>query len=306
MYTFKNLTKFFTLSIFSFFISFSPVFSQSPPPKISILQVIEHPALNATRDGFLDELKKLGYEEGKNLVVEYQSAQGNAALSAQIAQKFASHQANVIVAIGTKAAQAAMNAAKNSKIPVVFSSVTDPLGAKLVTNLKAPDGYVTGVSNFLGVEPQFKLFKQVLPKLKTLGIIYDPGEANSISLNKSMEEMAKQFGLKLVFAVATKTSEVLGASQSLCGKVDALFVNNDNTALSAYSSVVKAAQSCDIPAFVSDVDLAPQGALAAVGPDQTELGRQTARMVDMILKNPGGPLPPVEFPKKTEEYVKKR
>lgn len=209
------------------------------------------------------------------------------------------------MAIGTKAAQAAMTATKDTNIPVVFSSVTDPLGAKLVADLKSPRGNVTGVSNFLGVETQFKLFKKVLPTLKTLGVVYDPGEPNSISLNEAMEKAAKEFNLKLVFAVAAKTSEVLSASQSLCGKVDALFVNNDNTALGAFSSVVKAARACDIPTFVSDIDLADQGALAAVGPDQTELGRQTARMVDRILKNPSSYLPPVEFPEKTQEYVKK-
>lgn len=303
MYTFKNLTKTLTnlLILFAFFIS--PSLSQNPPIKISILQIVEHPALNATRQGFLDELQKLGYEEGKNLIVDYQSAQGNAALAAQIAQKFVSKQPNAIVAIGTKAAQSAMTASKGTKTPVVFSSVTDPLGAKLVKDLKAPGDSVTGVSNYIAVEPQFKLFKRLLPNLKTLGIIYDPGEDNSIALNKAMEKAAKAFNLKLVFAVATKTSEVLAASQSLCGKVDALFVNNDNTALSAFSSVVKAAKGCDIPAFVSDIDIADQGAMAALGPDQLELGRQTARMVDRILKNPKAPLPSVEFPEKTKEYI---
>lgn len=303
MYTFTNLIKTLPILFATFFIS--PVSAETPPTKIFILQVIEHPALNATRQGLLDELKTLGYEEGKNLTVEYQSAQGNATLAAQIAQKFVSNHPNAIVAIGTKAAQAAATATKNTKIPVVFSSITDPLGAKLVTDLKTPNGNVTGVSNFLGVESQFEYFKKVLPKLQTLGIIYDPGEANSISLNKTMEEVAPKFGLKLVFAVAAKTSEVLGSSQSLCGKVDALFVNNDSTALAAFNSVVKAAKSCGIPAFVSDVDIADQGALAAIGPDQTELGRQTARMVDVILKNPSAPLPAVEFPKKTTEYVEK-
>jgi putative ABC transport system substrate-binding protein len=303
MYTLKNLTQNLSILLFSFVILFSPT-AAKPPTKISILQIVEHPALNATRDGLLDELKKLGYEEGKTLIVDYQSAQGNSALAAQIAQKFTSNQADIIVAIGTKAAQAAMAASRNTKIPLVFSSVTDPLGAKLVSNLKTPNGSVTGISNLISVEPQFKLFKQLLPGLKTLGIVYDPGEANSISLNKAMEEEADKVGLKLVFAVASKSSEVLAASQSLCGKVDALFVNNDNTALSAFGSVIKAAKSCDIPAFVSDIDLADQGALAALGPDQTELGRQTARMVDGILKNPDSPLPSVEFPKKMEEYVK--
>ena len=303
MYTFKNLTNNLFIILLSFFIS-SSISAEKPPTKISILQIVEHPALNTTRQGFLDELQKLGYEEGKNLILDYQSAQGNATLAVQIAQKFVSQKPDIIVAITTKAAQAVMAASRGTKIPIVFSSVTDPLGSKLVKNLKAPEGYVTGVSNLIPVEPQFKLFKRLLPNLKTLGIVYDPGEDNSITLNKTMTNVAQEMGLKLVFAVATKTSEVLTASQSLCGKVDAIFINNDNTALPAFSSVVKATRGCNIAAFVSDVDLADQGALAALGPDQTELGRQTARMVDRILKNPGAPLPSVEYPEKTEEYVK--
>jgi len=303
MYTFKNLTKLLTLLLALFSLFISPSFSQKPPLKISILQIVEHPALNATRQGFLDELHKLGYREGENLILDYQSAQGNSALAAQIAQKFVSENTDIIVAIATKAAQAAITASKGTKIPVVFSSVTDPKGAKLVKNLKAPKEYVTGVSNYVSAEPQFKFFKQLLPHLKALGIVYDPGEDNSIALNKEMEKAAKALDLKLVFSTATKSSDVLTASQSLCGKVDAIFINNDNTALSAFSSVIKAARSCNIPAFVSDIDIANQGAMAALGPDQEALGRQTARMVDRILKNPTSPLPPVEFPEKIKEYI---
>ncbi len=299
MYILKNLIQTFTLTLF--FISFSS--AHSSPTKIAILQTTEHPALNATHHGLLEELQKLGYKEGENLSVDFQSAQGNAALAAQIAQKFASTHPDVIVAIGTKAAQAAMTAAKGTEIPIVFSSVTDPVGAKLIMNLKAPEGHVTGVSNFVAVEPQFKLFKKILPHLKILGIVYDPGEANSVALNRTMEKVAKEFDLKLVMATATKTSEVQAATQSLCGKVDAVFINNDNTALAAFKSVVKTAEDCGIPAFVSDVDIVGEGALAALGPDQVEVGRQTGRMVNFILKHPKIPLPPVEFPDKTEEYV---
>jgi putative ABC transport system substrate-binding protein len=303
MYYFNNLIQTFKLIVFYLLISLSS--AQSSPTKISILQLVEHSALDATREGLLEELNKLGYRQGENLVLEFQSAQGNPTLAVQIAQKFMSNNPDMIVAIPTIAAQAAMNATKDTGIPVVFSSVTDPIAAKLVTSLEAPKGNVTGVSNFVPVEPQFQLFKRVLPTLKTLGIIYNPGEANSTALNAMMEKAAPSFGLTLVMAVASKSSEVSAATRSLCGKVDAVFVNNDNTALSAFKSVVKAAQACGIPAFVSDIDIADQGALAALGPDQREVGRQTARMVDFILKNPDKPLPPVEFPEKTEEYVDK-
>lgn len=303
MYILNNLIKTFKLATCLLLSSLS--FVQSSPTKISVIQLIEHPALNATYRGFLEELGKLGYKEGENLIIDFQSAQGSPTLVAQIVQKFTSQKPDVIVAIPTIAAQAALNATKDTNIPVVFSSVTDPLSAKLVTDLKAPKGNVTGVSNFVAVEPQFKLFKRLLPKLKTLGIVYNPGEANSTALNKLMEKAAKAFDLKLVFAMASKTSEVLAATQSLCGKVDAVFINNDNTALAAFKSVVKATQDCGIPAFVSDVDLVDQGAAAALGPDQVEIGRQTARMVDFILKNPEAPLPAVAFPEKTEEYIRK-
>jgi len=302
MYTFKNVIQTLKITPLIFLFSFFP--AQSSPTKISILQTSEHPALNQARQGLVKELETLGYKEGKNLTLEYQSAQGSPALAVQIAQKFASEHPDLIVAIATPAAQAAFTATKNKGIPVVFTAVSDPLGAKLVANLKTPEGHVTGVSDFVSPELQFKFFMKLNPTLKTLGIVYNTGEDNSTALNKLMEKAAEEEGLKLVLAAASKTSDVMGASQSLCGKVDAIFINNDNTALSAFKSVVRAAQACGIPAFVSDLDVVDQGAAAALGPNQFELGRQTARMVDSILKHPKAPLPAVEFPEKTEEFVK--
>lgn len=296
----KNLKK--TFSIFLTFFLFS---AQASPTKISILQTSEHPALNQARQGLIEELQSLGYKEGKNLSLDYQSAQGSPPLAAQIAQKFVSEHSDLIVAIGTPAAQALMRAVKGTDIPVVFTAVSDPLASKLVTNLKIPEGQVTGVSDFVDPKPQFEFFKKLLPKLKRIGIVYNPGEDNSTALNKLMEKAAEELDLKLFFASATKSSDVLVASRSLCGKVDAIFINNDNTALSAFKSVVKAANECNIPAFVSDLDVVDQGARAALGPNQIDLGRQTARMVDFILKHPKAPLPPVEFPEKTEEFVRK-
>ncbi len=303
MRDFKNLKQILTTLFFALTLSITSAFSS--PPKIYILQIVEHPALNATRDGFIDELARLGYSRGETLVLDVQSAQGNTSLAAQIAQKFVSNNPDIIMALGTTAAQTAMTAVKGTDIKVVFSSVTDPLSAKLVEDLKAPSGQVTGVSNFIPVKPQFELFKKLVPKLKTIGVVYNPGEANSVALNKEMEKTAKEMGLNMIFATAPKTSDVLAASQSLCGKADALFVSNDSTVLSAFKSVVKAAKDCKIPAFVSDVDIVDQGARAALGPDQTELGRQTARMAVKILKDPKGPLPQVEFPEKTVELVSK-
>jgi len=303
MYILKNVIQTLKLTLFIILFSFSS--AQSTPTKIAILQIVEHPALNQTRQGLVKELQRLGYQEGKNLTLEYQSAQGSPSLAAQIAQKFVSEHPDLIVAIATSAAQAVLTATKDKTIPIVFTSVTDPLRAKLVKNLKTPGGHVTGVSNFVSPKPQFEFFKKLVPTLKTIGIVYSPGEDNSEVLNDLMEKEGAALGLKIVLAPATKTGEVLAASRSLCGKVDAIFINNDNTALSAFKSVVKAANECGIPAFVSDLDIVDQGARAALGPNQFELGRQTARMVDFILKHPKEPLPAVEFPEKTEKFVRK-
>lgn len=299
MYTIKNLKQklqaiFFLLT----FLSITPL--QSKTCNISIIQVVEHPALNATRDGIIDELKDLGYDD---LNLDIQSAQANTALAAQIAQKFVSNHPDVIVAIGTNAAQAAKNATKGKGTPVIFASVTDPISAKLVDNLKKPEGNVTGVSNFIAIRPQFELFRKLVPNLKTLGIVYNPGEANSVKMVNLMEGAAKSMNMKLETVTASKTSEVMSATRSLCGKVEAVFINNDNTALAAFKGVAKAAKECGVPAFVSDVDLVDQGALAALGPNQRELGKQTARMIDRVLMDPQKPLPPVEFPEKKEEIV---
>ncbi|OJW52703.1 MAG: hypothetical protein BGO67_09590 [Alphaproteobacteria bacterium 41-28] len=303
MYAFKNVIQAFKITLFFLLFSFSS--AQSTSTKIAILQINEHPALNQARQGLVKELQSLGYKQGVNLTLDYQSAQGSPALASQIAQKFASEHPDIIVAIATPAAQAAISATRGMNIPVVFAAVSDPLGAKLVTNLKAPKGNVTGVSDFVNPKPQFEFFKKLVPSLKTIGIVYNPGEDNSAVLNNLMEKEGTPLGLKIVLASATKTGDVLAASRSLCGKVDAIFINNDNTALSAFKSVVKAANECGIPAFVSDLDIVEQGARAALGPNQFELGRQTARMVDFILKHPKEPLPPVEFPEKTEEFVRK-
>ena len=298
MLYFKTLSQFLKLSFLFLLLSLSSV--HSTPLKISIIQTVDHPALNATRDGFLEEFKAIGY---KDAVIEVQSAQGNTALAAQIAKKFVSNHPDMILAVATTAAQAALTAARGTSIPIVFTTVTDPMAARLVSSLEKPDANITGVSNFVSVEPQFELFKKLVPNLKTIGIVYNPGEANSVAMLDKMKVAAEKLDLKLALSTASKTSEVLGASQNLCGKAEALFINNDNTALSAFQSVVKAAQTCGIPAFVSDVDLLDQGALAALGPNQFDLGRQTARMADRILKNPGNPMPAVEFPEKTEEHV---
>jgi putative ABC transport system substrate-binding protein len=270
-------------------------------PLIGIVQIIEHPALDQTRQGVIDELTEAGFIAGKTIQLIYDSAQGNPALASQIIQKFVGQRASLIVAIPTTPAQAAAQITQGSNIPVVFASVTDPVTTKLVINPQKPEGNITGVSNFIEVGKQIKVFRKILPSLKHLGIIYNPGEANSVILLDKTQSAAKEQGIVLHPTPASKTSEVLSAAQNLVGKVDAIFINNDNTALAAFDAITKIGNEHKIPIFVSDIDCLQKGALAALGPDQYHLGRQAGKMVVKILKEKLKPSNiPVEWPKKVE------
>ncbi len=274
--------------------------------RVGVIQIIEHPALNQTRDGLLAELEEKGFKNSKNLLWLWESANGTPAQAIQIAQKYVGQNVDVIVAIGTTAAQAASSVAKGSGIPVVFTSVSSPKEAKLIQTKDGPD--ITGVSNQIGVEKQFKLFLRLLPKKRPLrlGIIFNPSETNSVSNNTRMTEVTQTTftDIELKFASANKTSEVTTAAQSLVGKVDAYFVNNDNTALAAFENLATVARAHKIPAFVSDVDLVKRGALGAYGPNQYELGRQTARIVVSLLKKEKKAKDiPFQYPEKEEEQI---
>ena len=265
---------------------------------IGIIQVVEHPALDQTRAGIMDVLKERGYVGAPNARIYYESAQGNPALATQIVQKFIGLNADVIVAIGTTAAQAAKQATQGNSIPVVFASVTDPVQARLVDSLENPGKNVTGVSNFISISKQFTFFKRLMPHLKQLGVVYNPGEANSVSMITKMNEVSDVFDITIHTTAATKTSDVLTAVQNLLQKAQVIFINNDNTALSAIDVIVKVATEHNIPVFTSDIDCLEKGALAALGPDQYELGKQAGRMTHRILLDVLPSSIPVEMPKR--------
>lgn len=145
--------------------------------QVGIIQIVEHPALDAAREGFLETLKKNGYEEGKNLVVNYQNAQGDANNLQPIAQKLASEKPDLILAIATPSAQAVAGATKD--IPILITAVTDPVGAKLVNSLQKPGTNVTGTTDMNPIKEQLELLKQLVPGAKNIGVIYNAGEQNS-------------------------------------------------------------------------------------------------------------------------------
>ncbi|MGN6578542.1 MAG: ABC transporter substrate-binding protein [Bordetella sp.] len=249
---------------------------------VAVTAIVRHPALDAVRDGIQDGLKADGYTVGKNLKWEYQDAQGNPGIAAQIARKFIGDQPSVIVAIATPSAQAVVAATKT--VPVVFSAVTDPVAAKLVPGWGASKTNVTGVSDLLPLGPQMDLLKKVVPNAKRIGMVYDPGETNSTVVVKELKEMLPKMGMTLVTAAAPRTVDVSSAARSLVGKVDVIYTNTDNNVVSAYEALVKVGEEAKIPLIASDTDSVKRGAVAALGINYHDLGEQTGHMVARILK----------------------
>ncbi|MBD7961552.1 MULTISPECIES: ABC transporter substrate-binding protein [Comamonas] len=249
---------------------------------VAVTAIVEHPALDAVRDGVQAALKAEGFESGKNLKWQYQSAQGNTGTAAQIARKFVGDKPDAIVAIATPSAQAVVASTKS--VPVVFSAVTDPVVAKLVPSWEASKTNVTGVSDLLALDKQMNLVKQVVPTAKRVGMVYNPGEANSVVVVKELQKLLPTLGMTLVEAAAPRSVDVSSAARSLIGKVDVIYTSTDNNVVSAYEALVKVGQDAKIPLVASDTDSVKRGAVAAYGINYRDLGEQTGRMVARILK----------------------
>ncbi|PLX67861.1 MAG: ABC transporter permease [Denitrovibrio sp.] len=254
--------------------------------KIGISQIVEHPALDAARDGIIKSLESCGYVAGQNVEFDTQSAQGNMVTANQIANKFAGDKKDLVVGIATPTALSLINTFRKlaPQTPVIFSAVTDPVGAKMVSNLEKPGGSVTGVSDLAPIDAQFGLIFDLGFTPKAVGIIYNSGEQNSRSQLELAKVAAKKRGVELVERAIANSSGVYAAAQSMVGKVQAIYVTTDNTVVSALESVVKIAYEHNIPLIMSDTDSVKRGALAAKGFDYYKHGEQTGRMVCRILK----------------------
>lgn len=268
---------------------------------VAVTSIVEHPALDSIKDGVHQALTEAGYTEASGLKWQFQTAQGNTAIAAQIARKFIGDKPDVIVAIATPSAQAVVAATK--AIPVVYSAVTDPVAAQLVAGMEASGTNVTGVSDTLVLEKQMELVKQVVPDATRIGMVYNPGEANSVAVVKELREMLPKMGLTLVEATAARTVDVGAAARSLVGKVDVIYTNTDNNVVSAYEALVKVGNDAKVPLIASDTDSVGRGAIAAMGVNYHDLGIQTGKMVVRILKGEKPGDLPSETSDKLELFV---
>lgn len=279
-------------------------FAQTEKKSVAVTAIVEHPALNAIRDGVKEELQAAGFIDGSNLKWEYQSAQGNPGTAATIARKFIGNKPDVIVAIATPSAQAVVAATKT--IPVVYAGVTDPVAAQLVKSWDASGTNVTGVSDVLELDKQLDLILQLVPTAKRIGMVYNPGEANSVVVVEGMKKLLEGKGMTLVEATAPRTVDITAAARNLVGKVDAIYSNTDNNVVSAYETLAKVANDSKTPLIASDTDSVARGAIAAVGIDYKDLGRQAGKQVIRILKGESAGSLPSETSENLQLFVNKK
>ncbi|WP_391347489.1 ABC transporter substrate-binding protein [Azospirillum sp. A23] len=279
----------------------APVSAIAQSKTVAITAIVQHPALDATRNGIVEALKDAGFVQGQTLKVEYQSAQGNPATAAQIARQFAGSRPDVIVPISTPSAQAV--AAATRDIPVVFTAVTDPISAQMVKSMDKPGANITGLSDMAPVGEHVALIREILPQVKRIGVLYNPGEPNSIVLVKALKDEAAKVGLSVVEASVPKSSDAQPAVRSLVGKADAVYIPLDNTVVSALESVIAVGQQAKLPIFSADTDSVARGTVASVGFDYFQVGKQTGAIVARVLKGEKPGDIPVALAKGTDLFV---
>ena len=270
--------------------------------RIGISQFITHQSLDATREGFVDELAKQGYVEGKNIEIHLQNAQGEQRNLKTISQQL-SESSDVVLAIATPSAQSLANTTQTT--PVIFSAVTDPVSAKLVESREHPGGNVTGTSDQSSdaISTQINLIKKVLPKAKTIGILYTQSEPNSVVQKDEAKRLLEEKGFTVVEKTILDSNNVKAAAESLMAEVDMVFVPTDNIISSTMETVKQVSIKHKVPVFGGSTEMIAVGGLYNYGTNYEELGRQTARMLIRVLKGEKPENIAVELPEKLELHT---
>lgn len=267
--------------------------------KIGIIQPVEHPSLNQIREYIIKGLEEQGLKDKVEII--YKDAQGDSSNINTIISQFVGDEMDVIVPIGTGAAQSAAAATKD--ISIIFAAASYPVEAGLVKDLDKPEGNVTGVSDAIDVKQIFDLAFELTPYAKTFGFIYNSGEVNSLAAIEKAKEHLGEKGIQYVEATITNSSELLQATQSLVGKCDAIFTPTDNTVASAMPVLSSEAVNAGIAVYTGADSMVADGGFATVGVDYTVLGRQVADMIKRVIDGKEIAEIPVETLKEYEEII---
>lgn len=250
--------------------------------EVAIIQYVEHTSLDTIKKAFDQQMEELGYKDGENINYTFKNAQGDNNTSASIIQNFQSSKKDCVVAIATPVAVSAATMSKDT--PVVFAAVTDPITAGLTSSLEKPDKNITGTSDEIQVELILERALQVNPNLKKLGVIYNKGEVNSVTNIDKAKAFCSNKGIEVIEATVTGVNEVQSAIDVLNSKCDAVFAPNDNTVASAMDMVGPACAKAKVPLYVGADSMVQDGGFLSVGINYEDLGKETANMVDKVLK----------------------
>lgn len=246
--------------------------------KIGISQYGEHASLDNCREGFLEGLRQAGLVEGENLEVMYENAHFDDDMTAQIGETFSAADVDLMVGIATPSAVACYNAAEDKDIPVIFTAITDPVGAHL------DSGNITGTSDVLPVEGQLQLIRALQPEADTIGIIYTTSEPNSVYSVGIYEDLAADYGFTIDAVGVTSQAEVPQAvDQLIADGVDCLSNLTDNNVVGVLTSILEKTDEAGIPVYGSEVEQVKLGCVAGAGLDYVQLGIQTGKMAAKVL-----------------------
>lgn len=278
--------------------SAEPAAATSETIEIGITQIVEHPSLDLIRSGIEAALKDQGFDSATNLKIDYLNAQGNMENTQLIAQKFNDKKKKLVIAITTPSAQAAFQAVK--EVPVIFSAVTDPKGAGLEAK------GITGVSDMTPIKKQLELLKQLLPTAKTVGMVYNTGEQNSVVQVEMAKTIAKELGLEILCTGVSNTNDMPQAIDQILSKSDVFYAHVDNSLATAFSLLAEKAETANIPIIGAVENYVTDGALATDGIDNYDIGYQTGLMAAKILKGESIDNLPIETVATTKLIISKK
>lgn len=273
--------------------------------QVGIIQLASHVALDRARQGFEDGLEENGFKIGKDVVIDFQNAQGDQSNLDTITKKFASDKKDLVCAIATPAAVQMASASKD--IPIVGTAITDYEAAKLVKSNEEPGGNVTGTSDMNPIKDQVALIKKLLPEAKTLGIIYSSAEENSRIQAELFKKACDEAGITVEEATVSSVNEIQQVAQNLLTKkIDGIYVPTDNIMATAIANLTGIATEKKVPVFPAEVGMLSGGGLATVSVDYYELGKQTGAMAAKVLKGEAKVATmPIEMPEKTSTIINK-
>lgn len=270
-------------------------------PSIGIVQIVEHPSLDTIRQNIVAQLEEEGFVDGETVTIDYKNAQNDPNNLKTICQSFNANECDLIIAIATPSAQAALG--ETTEIPIIFSAVTDPIAAELVDSMENPGGNVSGTSDVVSATKIMDLALEMTPNIKSIGAVYSTGEVNSVSVIAELKAYAEEKNIEVVEATIMNSSEIQQAAQSLVGRVDAVFSPIDNTVASAMPTIVDVLNKAKLPYYVAADSMVADGGLATDGVNYEVLGKATGSMAADVLNGASTADMPVQIMEDTQVYI---